>query len=63
VADRVRAGEAAEGPALPHDASLRDALSQFVARGATRLPVVDAATGRALGAIHFGDLLAPPPAR
>jgi osmoprotectant transport system ATP-binding protein len=62
VAERVRAGESAPGEPLPHTASLRDALSQFVARGVSRLPVADAATGRVLGAIHFGDLLAPPPA-
>jgi osmoprotectant transport system ATP-binding protein len=60
VAERVRAGESAPGAPLPHTASLRDALSQFVARGVSRLPVADAATGRVLGAIHFDDLLAPP---
>jgi osmoprotectant transport system ATP-binding protein len=62
VAEHVRPGEHADGTPLSHNASLRDALSQFVARGATRLPVVDAATGQALGALHFSDLLAPPPA-
>jgi osmoprotectant transport system ATP-binding protein len=60
VAERLRAGEQAEGPALAPDASLRDALSQFVALGVTRLPVADA-SGRSVGTIHFADLLAPPP--
>jgi osmoprotectant transport system ATP-binding protein len=62
VAERVHAGESAPGEPLPHTASLRDALAQFVARGVSRLPVADAASGRVLGAIRFGDLLAPPPA-
>jgi osmoprotectant transport system ATP-binding protein len=48
------------GQALPPSASLHDALRQFVARGTTRLPVVDATTGRTLGAIRFSDLAAPP---
>jgi osmoprotectant transport system ATP-binding protein len=56
VADRMRAGEPAEGEALPATLSLRDALSAFVVRHAERLPVVDA-EGRPLGAIHFSDLL------
>jgi len=60
VAERVHAGESAPGEPLPHTASLRDALSQFIARGVSRLPVADAASGRVLGAIHFDDLLAPP---
>jgi osmoprotectant transport system ATP-binding protein len=59
VAERVRAGEKAEGEPLPHSASLRDALSVFVARGCSRVPVADE-TGRVLGALHFGDLLALP---
>jgi hypothetical protein len=37
-------------------------LSQFVTRGVTRLPGANAATGAALGAIHFSDLLAVPAA-
>ncbi len=77
VADRVRVGETigetegetvgetvgevATGEPLPHTATLRDALSAFVARGSTRLPVVDAVTGQALGVLHLGDLFAPPP--
>ncbi len=58
VAERVRAGEAAEGEPVADAMSLRDALSQFVLRRAARLPVVDA-SGRSLGAIHFSDLLLP----
>ncbi len=61
VAGRVQAGESAPGEPLPHTASLRDALAQFVSRRVSRLPVADATSGRVLGAIHFGDLLAPPP--
>ncbi len=58
VAERVRAGEHAEGEPVVDAMSLRDALSQFVERRAERLPVVDA-SGRALGAIRFADLLLP----
>jgi osmoprotectant transport system ATP-binding protein len=58
VGERVRAGEGAEGEPVADAMSLRDALSQFVLRRADRLPVVDA-SGRSLGAIHFGDLLLP----
>jgi osmoprotectant transport system ATP-binding protein len=56
VAACVRAGEAADGDALPATMNLRDALSVFVERHAERLPVVDA-DGRPLGALHFIDLL------
>jgi osmoprotectant transport system ATP-binding protein len=58
VGERVRAGEEAEGEPVAEAMSLRDALSQFVLRRAERLPVADA-SGRALGAIHFNDLLLP----
>ncbi len=58
VGERVRTGEQAEGEPLADTMSLRDALSQFVLRRAERLPVVDA-SGFALGAIHFADLLLP----
>jgi osmoprotectant transport system ATP-binding protein len=51
-------GEHADGEPLAEAMSLRDALSQFVLRRADRLPVVDA-SGRALGAIAFADLLLP----
>jgi osmoprotectant transport system ATP-binding protein len=61
VSERMHAGEQAAGTPLAHDASLRDALSQFVMQGASALPVVDASSGARLGALHFGDLLAPPP--
>jgi osmoprotectant transport system ATP-binding protein len=58
VAERLRAGEPADGEAIAATLSLRDALSLFVTRRTERLPVVDAA-GRPLGAIHFADLLRP----
>jgi osmoprotectant transport system ATP-binding protein len=58
VGERVRTGEVAEGEPVADAMSLRDALSQFVLRRAEQLPVVDA-SGRALGAIHFADLLLP----
>jgi osmoprotectant transport system ATP-binding protein len=58
VGERVRTGEVAEGEPVADAMSLRDALSQFVLRRAEQLPVVDA-SGRALGAIHFSDLLLP----
>jgi osmoprotectant transport system ATP-binding protein len=65
VGERVRAGEPwdgdTHGDALPHTATLRDALSQFVVRGVSRLPVADARTGAPLGVLHFADLLSPPP--
>ena len=56
VAERVREGEAAEGAPLAATLNLREALSMMVAQRAERLPVVDG-EGRALGAIHFADLL------
>jgi osmoprotectant transport system ATP-binding protein len=56
VADRVRAGDDAAGPAVPTDMNLRDALSLFVVRGVDRLAVVNA-QGHAAGALHFADLL------
>jgi osmoprotectant transport system ATP-binding protein len=61
VSERVRRdGEHCDGDALPHTTTLRDALSQFVARGVNRLPVADAQTGAPLGTLHFADLLPPP---
>jgi osmoprotectant transport system ATP-binding protein len=60
VAERVRAGEHAEGAAIAATMSLRDALSLFVERHVERLPVADA-QGRVVGALHFADLLARPP--
>jgi osmoprotectant transport system ATP-binding protein len=58
VAERVRAGEQADGEPVADTLSLRDALSQFVVRRTERLPVADA-SGRPLGAIRFSDLLLP----
>jgi osmoprotectant transport system ATP-binding protein len=60
VAERVRAGEPAEGAAIAATMSLREALSLFVDRHVERLPVADA-HGRVVGALHFADLLARPP--
>jgi osmoprotectant transport system ATP-binding protein len=59
VAERVRAGEPAEGAAIAATMNLRDALSLFVERHVERLPVADA-QGRVVGALHFADLLARP---
>jgi osmoprotectant transport system ATP-binding protein len=55
VADHLRPGDTAAGPAVPATTTLREALSTLVARACDRLPVVDA-EGHALGAIHFADL-------
>ena len=59
AADRVRAGAPAEGAAIAATMSLREALSLFVERHVELLPVVDA-QGRAVGALHFADLVARP---
>jgi osmoprotectant transport system ATP-binding protein len=56
VAEILRPGEAADGLALQPEQSLQDALVAFLAAGVHRLPVADA-QGRALGAVHFVDLL------
>jgi osmoprotectant transport system ATP-binding protein len=56
IADRLRAGETADGDPLRPDASLRDALSAMTARHTDRLPVADAA-GRAAGVITLADLV------
>jgi osmoprotectant transport system ATP-binding protein len=56
VAEHLRAGEHAEGEPVASTLSLRDALSEFVVRRTDRLPVADT-QGRAIGAIHFVDLL------
>jgi osmoprotectant transport system ATP-binding protein len=60
VAERLRAGEHAEGEPVDAGLSLREVLSVFVARHVDRLPVVDAG-GRPVGTIHFVDLLKPEP--
>ena len=59
VASRVRASEVAAGEPICGDASLRDALSLFVARGVDRLAVVDA-QGLPLGAVWLADLVVAP---
>jgi len=55
VAEHLRPGDTAAGPAVPASTTLREALSTLVARACDRLPVVDA-QGQALGAVHFADL-------
>jgi osmoprotectant transport system ATP-binding protein len=60
VATRLRPGEVADGAPMASSASLRDALSAFVARQVDRLPVVDEA-GRPVGVIALADLLRPQP--
>ena len=59
VADRMRPGEGADGPSLPRDGDLNEALAAFVQTGRDRLPVVDAG-GAAVGALHWADLLRNP---
>jgi osmoprotectant transport system ATP-binding protein len=59
VAERMRAGEPADGAAIAATMNLRDALSLFVERHVECLPVADA-QGRVVGALHFADLLARP---
>ncbi|MBV8889481.1 MAG: ABC transporter ATP-binding protein [Alphaproteobacteria bacterium] len=56
IADRMRAGEVADGEALRFDAPLRDALAAMALRGADRLPVGDS-DGRIVGAITLADLI------
>ncbi|MBZ9936545.1 ABC transporter ATP-binding protein [Mesorhizobium sp. BR1-1-16] len=60
VGDRMRPGEMAEGEPIAADASLRHALSIFVARGIDRLPVVDQ-SGTVAGAIRLTDLTGAAP--
>ncbi|MBC7682502.1 MAG: ABC transporter ATP-binding protein [Ferruginibacter sp.] len=55
VASHTRTGETAPGAALPARATLREALSTFVARACDRLAVVDD-HGNTLGVLHFADL-------
>jgi osmoprotectant transport system ATP-binding protein len=52
----LRTGEAADGPPIGADASLREALSEMLLRRADRLPVADAA-GRPAGAIRLRDIV------
>jgi osmoprotectant transport system ATP-binding protein len=56
VADRLHAGEAADGEPLSLEASLGEALSVMTARHTDRLPVCDA-EGRNIGVIALGDLV------
>ena len=55
VATCLRPGEIAAGPPIAAAASLREALSAFVARQVDRMPVVDD-QGRPMGAIALADL-------
>ncbi|SHF10364.1 osmoprotectant transport system ATP-binding protein [Kaistia soli DSM 19436] len=59
VSDRMRPGETAEGEPIAADASLRHALSLFVARGIDRLPVIGP-SGTLAGAIRLADLTGGP---
>ena len=56
VGDYLRPGERLAGEGLTVTMTLREALSQFVARRCEALPVVDA-EGRPCGTLHFADLL------
>ncbi|TKI07431.1 ABC transporter ATP-binding protein [Martelella alba] len=56
VGVRARRGEQLEGGAISADITLREALSEFVARQTNRLPVVDAA-GNRFGVLHLDDLV------
>jgi osmoprotectant transport system ATP-binding protein len=47
-----------DGQAISAAMSLREALSEFVARQTEQLPVVDA-MGQRIGVLHFGDLVKP----
>ncbi|MEQ4530481.1 MAG: ABC transporter ATP-binding protein [Mixta sp.] len=52
----ARRGEWLETSPIAAEMSLREALSQFIARQTDKLPVVDG-QGTPLGVLHFGDLL------
>ncbi len=56
VAACLRPGDVAPGPPIASAASLREALSAFVARQVDRIPVVDE-QGRPVGVIALADLL------
>ena len=56
VADSLRPGEVASGPPIASTASLREALSAFVAQRVDRMPVIDE-HDRPAGAIVLADLL------
>jgi osmoprotectant transport system ATP-binding protein len=59
VRSRVRRGESTEGVPIFEAATLREALSAFVARRVDRLAVSDE-EGRPIGSLHFVDLLKRP---
>ncbi|ERM07578.1 ATP-binding protein [Pantoea agglomerans Tx10] len=56
VGNAVRRGEWLPGEPIAAALTLRDALSQFIARRTDKLPVIDDHQ-RPLGVLHFGDLL------
>ncbi|MFV9712334.1 MULTISPECIES: ABC transporter ATP-binding protein [unclassified Pantoea] len=56
VGNAVRRGEWLPGEPIVAALTLRDALSQFIARRTDKLPVIDDQQ-RPLGVLHFGDLL------
>ncbi|MHC2962133.1 CBS domain-containing protein, partial [Klebsiella pneumoniae] len=56
VGDYLRPDERLAGEGLTITMTLREALSQFVARRCETLPVFDA-EGRPCGTLHFADLL------
>ena len=56
VGNAVRRGEWLAGEPIAAALTLRDALSQFIARRTDKLPVIDDQQ-RPLGVLHFGDLL------
>ena len=56
VASRVRPQQQASGEPIAASATLREALSAFVARRVSSLPVIDA-QGQPAGVLHFADLL------
>jgi len=58
VSHYARPGEVVAGVAISNTLSLREALSIFVERRVSSLPVVDA-QGKPAGALHFADLLKP----
>jgi len=59
VGQRARAEPLLPGRPIPDSVPLHRALSEMVARGADRLPVIDAA-GRPAGVLHLADLVRAP---
>jgi osmoprotectant transport system ATP-binding protein len=58
VGDRARRQESAAGEPLAAETPLHRALSEMVARGTERLPVVDG-DGQPAGVLHLSDLVRP----